>query len=321
MSWIFILIIIISLVFYRNIHKHYILLQETITASNLSIHNEFSSIIRQIQDFKQKDQVTDLLTPYLLTKTKDNLWMAVIHNDFISTRILQTGMWEPATTHFFTKNIKAGERIIELGVNIGYYATLFGKLTGRTGQVIGYEANKIVYDLAQLSVRMNELSDTVTLYNAAVSNKSGYVNFTYDMPINEGPSINAGTAHIVSEGMRNKDNYIQVKAVTLDEDLPDISDVDWLLLDIEGSELMALQGAKHIIQRSPTIKIIMEWNAGYLRSFSDIEQFIDDYLNDGFSFYYLSNKVSAEPLSKESLMKLGNTNRNFLITRAKLPQA
>ena len=288
----------------------------TTNISLKTIHTDLSGIKSEITKIKHNEQPQQLLTPYLLTKTKDNLWIVVINNELISIRILKNGIWEPETTSFFKKFVKPGEKILELGVNIGYFVTLLAKLTGPTGIVIGYEANKIVYDLARLSVKMNDMDSYVSLHNVAVSNHSGYVNFTYDIPTNKALSINAGTAHIVTDGMKNKPNYIEVKTITLDEDLPDLDEVDWLLIDIEGAELLALQGARRIIQSSPNIKIIMEWNERYLSSFSNVGAFLDEYMNAGFSFYKMSSSgVMSEPLTKAFLSTAGNLNTNALVCR------
>jgi hypothetical protein len=42
------------------------------------------------------------------------------------------------------------------------------------------------------------------------------------------------------------------------EDLSHLKNADWLRMDIEGAEILALQGAKTIINSSPKLEIVME---------------------------------------------------------------
>ena len=89
---------------------------------------------------------------------------------------------------------------------------------------------------------MNHASK-VTVIEAAVSDKSGVVSF------DEGPSSSMG--HIVAT-----DGKLQVKTVALDELIStgEIPTPDYMKIDIEGAEALALSGAKSMLAKShPTI--------------------------------------------------------------------
>ena len=103
---ILVLLGVITFSFYRTVQKQLSLLDEAVKTGISSINSNLSGLKGQLNNARQKNQTLDLLTPYLLTRTKENLWMAVIHNDFISTQILRTGFWERDTTQFFTRYIK-----------------------------------------------------------------------------------------------------------------------------------------------------------------------------------------------------------------------
>ena len=91
-------------------------------------------------------------------------------------------------------------------------------------------------------LRLNHV-DNVTVMEAAVSDKSGVVSF------DEGSNSSAG--HIVTT-----DGKLQVKTVALDELIStgEIPIPDYLKIDIEGAEALALSGAKSMLAKShPTI--------------------------------------------------------------------
>src|SRR5882757_4888478 len=48
----------------------------------------------------------------------------------ISTKLLQYGFWEEGLTTLVKKLIKPNMVVLDVGAHVGYYSTLFSKLTG-----------------------------------------------------------------------------------------------------------------------------------------------------------------------------------------------
>ncbi|GHU18728.1 hypothetical protein FACS189472_07470 [Alphaproteobacteria bacterium] len=242
---------------------------------------------------------------YKLCKTNQGLWIATIENDFVSSHIEYTSVWEPHVTDYLVKNVKQSDTIIEIGANIGYYTTLLAKLVSKNGKVYSYEANKEVYDLACLSLKMNDLSDIATIKNVAICDKKGMVDFVCIEPdVNSGGAVNIGMSHILAEKrLLHGAKIMAVEAVSLDEDLPNLENVDWLRMDIEGSEILALQGAKRIINSSPNLTIVMEWAPNAMKKYGNVSKLIDDMHGYGFKFYQISGpNAFKQELSKEYLL-------------------
>jgi FkbM family methyltransferase len=253
---------------------------------------------------------------YHLCKTNQNIWLAVIENDLVSNCIECNSVWEQQVTDYLISNVKPSETIIEIGANVGYYTTLLAKLVGAGGRIYSYEANKDVYDLANLSLKMNELSKIVTIKNIAISDRKGVVEFSYLEPSAEANDIvNIGGGHISTENsICSGEKVKRVKAISLDEDLNDIKNVDWLRMDIEGSEILALKGAKRIIKSSPNLKIVMEWAPRMLKNYGNVSELIDEMHKYGFRFYKIpKHNVFGLPLSKEYLLGVGNLEDLVLI--------
>jgi FkbM family methyltransferase len=238
-------------------------------------------------------------------------WIALIENDLISEKIKETGVWEPDVTNYLVKNIKPNETVIELGANIGYYTIMMAKLVSPGGRIYAYEANNEVYDLALLSLKMNDLLNIVNMKNIGILDKTGEAILHYTQPDNCSPSkTNIGRAHIVSTKRRNKGYLVKkIKVTSLDEDLPNLKNVDWLRMDIEGSELPAIYGAKRIIESSPNLKIVMEWAPYMLQNFGSVSDLIDLLHNYGFTFYTLKNNGDlGDIMSKAKLLKSKHTD-------------
>ena len=258
------------------------------------------------------------LSPIHISKTKHDLWMAVIRNDKVSEPIGRTGVWEEETTEYLIKNIRPGQTIIELGANIGYYTNLLAKLVGPSGRIYSYECNSEVAELNRLSLSMNHLESIVDLRECAVTDRSGQFNFSYyPISLSLKKKVNIGSSRLELGNIRSGRSIKTVRTVALDEDLPTLANVDWLRMDIEGSEFLALKGAERIIQSSPNIKIITEWALPNLQRMSNVTAFLQNIYKRGFSFYSLeSDPTESGPLSQAFMMEHGKNFTNYLLTRS-----
>jgi hypothetical protein len=101
--------------------------------------------------------------------------------------------------------------------------------------------------------------------------------------------------------------------VTLDGQLFDrVDHIDLIHLDIEGSEPLALRGAGGLIDRSPNVKIIAEWNIGIMGHI-DIQEFVAWLVERGFRFQRI--EVNGELPSIEPSAMLDLPFSDVLMTR------
>jgi len=93
----------------------------------------------------------------------------------------------------------------------------------------------------------------VKVVHAAVSNISGSVNL-YISPGHSNHSLNPGYT--------DYQDTITVPATTVDDHLRTLGnpEIDFVKLDVEGSEVRVLQGMEHTISRSPNLMMIVELN-------------------------------------------------------------
>ncbi len=151
------------------------------------------------------------------------------------------GSYEYNKQRLFERTITQGSVVYDLGGHVGFYTLLASELVGPTGKVFAFEPLPRNLSLLKEHLRLNQVLN-VTVIEAAVSDKSGVVSF------NE--SLTSAMGHI------SKDGKLQVKTVVLDELIlsGEIPPPDYLKIDIEGAEVMALSGAKSILTKShPTI--------------------------------------------------------------------
>jgi FkbM family methyltransferase len=141
-------------------------------------------------------------------------------------------------------HIHPGDFIIDCGAHHGMMAVLFGLWSGPTGRVISYEALPWNADVARENVKLNCLAN-VEVRGVGLSDRSHRLTAT----TNE-KNVIVGHAGVVPlEGVT-----VEVDLVRLDDDLGRVK-VDFLKVDVEGSDLQALRGAQRLLRSRPTVDL------------------------------------------------------------------
>lgn len=162
--------------------------------------------------------------------------------DYTSFMLRLFGNLEPKTGSFILSNMKAGETFLDIGSNLGYFALLIASKV-QQAQVVAFEPNPPVELCLSESVQKNGLGDRMKVVRKAVSNKLGTVSFAVD-------TINSGHSRIAT--VATGADLIQVDAVIFDEWVkahPLASRVGCIKMDIEGAEVLALQGMPELLAK------------------------------------------------------------------------
>lgn len=153
---------------------------------------------------------------------------AATHGCWLGTyeRDKQQRFWAAAST---------ARVIFDVGANVGFY-TLLAATAPTRPTVFAFEPAPRNVAFLERHLSLNGL-DAVKVIEAAVSDRAGTVRFA------SGP--NASMGHIADDG------GLQVTAVTLDDLLLDgtVAAPDLMKIDVEGAELLALDGAQTLIER------------------------------------------------------------------------
>jgi FkbM family methyltransferase len=152
------------------------------------------------------------------------------------------------------------EKIVfyDVGANIGTHTVALAKTFGDRISVRSFEAQRQVYYVLCGNVAVNGL-DNVQAHHAAVSDRSNDT-MLIDLPDYTLPNNFGGLELVPAERTDNqymtKTQSEPVTTVTIDQFS---ESVDFLKMDIEGMEHMALQGAKKTIQAHRPICFVEMW--------------------------------------------------------------
>jgi FkbM family methyltransferase len=159
-------------------------------------------------------------------------------------RAIPFGAYEPKITEKFLDSIKEGGVVCDVGAWIGYYSILAAKIADK---VISIEPDETNYQRIKRNIDLNNLSNVTTLNIAVGDRISRGV-------LEEGPH---SVLHKVVLGGKGKAIDIEPLDHIIKERLK-VNRVNMLIMDIEGSEYLALKGVQHLLSTGSIEKIICE---------------------------------------------------------------
>jgi FkbM family methyltransferase len=153
------------------------------------------------------------------------------------------GMYEPATAAWLGREIAPGAVFFDIGANAGYFTLLGAKLAGASGTVVAFEPTPHQAHSVRAQAAINQL-DCVRVEQAALSNQAGEAEFTVEK--------NGANSHFQATPLQHASHdpaqTIRVKTRTLDDFVaasgltPNV-----LKIDVEGAEMLVLDGASHVL--------------------------------------------------------------------------
>ena len=183
----------------------------------------------------------------------------------IPIRVMLFGYYERRCMSHVLKLVQPGMTVLDIGANIGLYTLLFAKIVGRSGRVIAVEPIENLARQIRLTLEMNGYTNTV-VEEVVITSVDGTAKLqiahdqTDSWPQQEGVLLHADIGP--SRG------FVVEEVPTLSVDSLirrcQLSRLDFIKMDIEGAEVIALDGATHTLE---TLKpaILVECHGSYER--------------------------------------------------------
>jgi FkbM family methyltransferase len=185
-----------------------------------------------------------------------------------------SGGFEKDERKIFSELIKEGDTVLDVGANIGFQSLLFSRLVGEKGMVYAFEPFPENFALLKKNTEINNIRNIKPIQKA-VSDVSGKEKFFIDKYSN------------ASHGFYsfNPGGFMEVETIKLND--YEMS-VDFVKIDVEGADGKVLKGMTKLIERSPNMKIMIEFCPRAIeKSGIATEEFLD-LLENYFRIYRIS---------------------------------
>ena len=172
-------------------------------------------------------------------------------NDPVMTAWVSFGSFEPQTVDLYKKSLREGMNVVDIGANIGYYTIIGGKMIGTNGKIFSYEPDEDNFYYLETNVRSNDLKNAHVLKLAlsdSIGKRKLYLGDEKCTNHSFGDNSKTGKTELVETD-------------TLDNNLKRFGSpkIDVIKIDIEGAEILAIEGMKETIARNPNIIILTEF--------------------------------------------------------------
>ncbi len=225
----------------------------------------------------QKRNITQLIT-------KRGFTLDAFEGDSITQEVQKKGEYDTNTLNAISEILAQIQPNISLdvGANIGNHALVIAKYSNK---VVAFEPVTFVFDVLQNNIKQN-YAHNITAANLGLSDKSA------ELKIHIPNNGNLGSSSIKASAIESE--QFNIRTVAGDDYLKqnfDGQQIDFVKMDVEGHEAMALMGLAETIKKNQPL-ILLEWKSpntiDLFEQFDLFEKLFSGY--DQYSLSYTSNK-------------------------------
>jgi FkbM family methyltransferase len=223
-----------------------------------------------------------------------------------ATGNVYAGLHEFQDMSFVLHCLRAGDLFVDVGANVGSYTLLAGG--GAGANCLAVEPILSTFRQLAKNIALNDLKETVSLFNVAVGHEEGKIRFTLGLDTEN---------HVADELEAKLRDTLEVDLTTLDTIVagrkPRV-----IKIDVEGFETNVISGGHRTLSDTSLCAVLIELNGLGMRYGFDEERIHQKMLGYGFCpFVYapLERSLSRAPGKNRSGNTLYVKNLDFVSDR------
>jgi len=192
---------------------------------------------------------------------------------------------------YIAANVQKGWTCVDIGANIGAVSVYLWKYAGNKGNVYSIEADPNNIERIKNNLKINDFPSN-QIIAAAIADQSGTIKLRCYPGRNGWQTI--GNPSFAS---KFESHVIEVPAITFEKFVSDkgFNNIDLIKIDVEGAELLVLNGMKKMLEEKRILRIIFEVNPlmleGMNKSVYDLFSFWDEF---DYNLYLLNESGKLE---------------------------
>jgi FkbM family methyltransferase len=198
----------------------------------------------QSPEFEAKNPDLSLkLDKWVIVPTALGFKIFVALNEFGVSRPILLDRYEVSAVKLFQSLVRPGDRVIDVGANLGYHSLWLSTLVGASGMVLAFEPVKYLYTALTKSIAENQFEEQCLAFNCALSEHAGQGTIRHALG-----TLNFGGAHLVQAKQSDDHEYDVVEVKVLSDFIGD-KRCSLIKLDVEGNEMKVLRGGVDLLRR------------------------------------------------------------------------
>jgi FkbM family methyltransferase len=169
---------------------------------------------------------------------------------YIDRTIALEKEFEPTTSELVKQIVKPGMRVLDIGANIGYYTNIIAKKIETKGKIFAFEPVSEYRMQLEWHVKENRFNDIVKVLPYGLSNMANKMNIGRD-------NVSA-SLHWAPLTPPTNTEEIELKKLDDIYSSEDFNNIDFIKIDIDGHEIMFLDGAIDFFKKNQPI-ILLEF--------------------------------------------------------------
>src|ERR671914_2447672 len=156
---------------------------------------------------------------------------------------------------------KQGDIVVDIGAHMGRYTIISSKRVGANGKVVAIEAHPNNFEMLNRNIKLNQLTNVVPLNYAVYSKETKIKLYLPDEESGYTMHHSIMPNYIFTKYKdKTEDKFVEVSANTLDYflQMKEITDVNWIKIDVEGAEFEVLKGSHNVLSKSKDIALLIE---------------------------------------------------------------
>ncbi|WFC63186.1 FkbM family methyltransferase [Pseudomonas sp. REST10] len=188
--------------------------------------------------------------------------------------LLDFGSYESDETAFLKSVLRDGEVFLDIGANLGWYSLALGRHCP-TSRIYAFEPIPSTVEMLEKNIRLNRLGN-IEVIRMGLFSQEDELNFLF------APDVSGATSLKLAGQSRGRASIQNVvcRTTTLDAFCASRDIVPALLkIDVEGAELMVVQGGEKILETTPIIlmELLRKWSRAFGYHPNDVFALLERY--------------------------------------------
>jgi len=225
--------------------------------------------------------------------------------DPVVSGALTLGVYEREEIRFFLDHFKSGMTCVDVGANVGLYTAL--AIKAGAACVLSLEPLPENFDLLKKTAAANTPNQPVLLEQVAAGCEAGGLAL-FTNPDNKGDN------RLYADPLLKGKLTVRVETLDLLCAKHGIPQIDFLKIDVQGAEMLVMEGAMSILAKSPHAIIMTEfWPQGLTNCGTPPLAYLEAFTSLGFDLRELRGKT-LHPISAADLIATtpGRQYRNLM---------